>query len=150
MISNYNEYYSNSATQITCWFFFTYPFNLHSISWASIMTNLHIFLSLSCCFLSVTGWRLSCYYRCFIPPWENLIFHMHGQKYHVFMTWKTPVHLTYETEFCRIGHSYLQHTIQLNGIPCCRKFKTLDICCRGCTITCSHGGETVKLHPVLT
>jgi len=32
IMSNYNEYYSNSATQITCSFFFKYPFKLHKIS----------------------------------------------------------------------------------------------------------------------
>jgi len=67
------------------------------------------------------------------------------------MTLKTPAHLASQTEFCRrIGYSSLKHTIGLNGIPSCKKFTTLDICCQGCTITHSHGGVTVMLHTVLT
>jgi len=67
------------------------------------------------------------------------------------MTWKTPAYLASQTEFCRrIGHSSLKHKIGLNGIPSCRKFQILDICCKGCKITRSHGGVTVELHTVLT
>jgi len=46
------------------------------------ITNLHIFLSLSCSFLLVSGWRPS--YSCFLIPWMNQNVGLHCQKWREF------------------------------------------------------------------
>ena len=64
------EYYSNSDTHSTYWYFITQLFlNLPVLSPDSIITNLHIFPFLSYFFFIVDGWCLStpadifCYFR---------------------------------------------------------------------------------------
>jgi hypothetical protein len=64
----------------------------------SLITNPHIFLSLSCSFLLVAGWQLS--HRRFLPPWESQNVHMHYQKC-TFRTSKNSGHLASRTKFCR-------------------------------------------------
>lgn len=54
----------------------------------SIISNLHIFLSLSFSFLLVAGWWLSYSYRCFLPLCGSHV-HTHS-KCHIFMTLKNP------------------------------------------------------------
>jgi hypothetical protein len=44
---------------------------LCSLSPDSTITNIHIFLSLSYCFLLLAGWWLSYSSRCFLPLWES-------------------------------------------------------------------------------
>jgi hypothetical protein len=62
-------YYSNEDTPFTS---FTYPFlTLRSLSPHSIITNIHIFLSLSYSFLLVAGWDCPNSYRCSLPLWES-------------------------------------------------------------------------------
>jgi hypothetical protein len=59
----------------------------------SIISNLHIFLSLSSSFLLVAGWWLSYSYRCFLPLCES---HMstHSQNITFLWHWKTQVFWT--------------------------------------------------------
>jgi hypothetical protein len=67
--------------KFTYWFLFTYLFLiLHSLSPHSLITNLHIFLSLSYSFLLVAAWRLLYSYRCFLALWESQNFRTHWQK----------------------------------------------------------------------
>ena len=52
--------------------------------------NLHIFLSLSCAFMLVAGWRLSYSYRCFLPPCRSQNVCVQFLKCFIFMSWKIP------------------------------------------------------------
>jgi len=66
------------------------PFAVSVRTLQSPITSLHIFLSLSCSFLFVTGLWLSCSSRCFLPPREGQNVRTDCQKYRIFMSWKTP------------------------------------------------------------
>jgi hypothetical protein len=60
---------------------FTYPLPiLRSVNPDSIITNLHIFLSLSYAFLLAASWWLADFCRYFPLPWKSQNIRMHCQK----------------------------------------------------------------------
>ena len=66
-IRNFNPS-RNAKSRVIFWYFFTHPYpTLRSLGPHPIITNLHIFLSLSCSFLSVASWWLSCSCTRFLP-----------------------------------------------------------------------------------
>jgi len=64
-----------------------------------IITNLHIFLSLSCSFL-FSGWLMAVLFQqMFYPTVGSQKLHTHWQNCLTFETWKNLGHSTSETEF---------------------------------------------------
>jgi len=72
--------------------YFTYPsLNLRSPSTESIITNLHIFLSIPLSCLLVAGWWLAKSHIYFPQPWECQHFLTHCHKCLIFVTCKETV-----------------------------------------------------------
>ena len=71
----------------------------------AIISNLHIFLSLSFSFWLVTGWWLSYSYRCFLPLCK---IHMSIQSQNFIFLWHWKTHVFW-TEFCGTqGQNFLK------------------------------------------
>ena len=98
-IRNFNPS-RNTKSRIIFWYSFTHPLLApRSISPHFIITNLNIFLSISCSFLFVAGRCLSCSCSRFPPPWGSKNFCSPFQEC-VLWLGKPLEYLASPTEFC--------------------------------------------------
>ena len=100
-VKHWNHNNTVQTQPLSHWFLFTYPcLALRSLSTHCLITNLHIFLSLSCSYLLAAGWWLSCSCTCFLPPWESQNVSTHCQKCCIFIILDNPA--TTELNFARM------------------------------------------------
>jgi len=66
-------------------------FSSNNHSSVTVISNLHIFLSVSFSFLLLTGWCLFCPYICFLPPLEsrNVLTHFEKCTLRFAKSWET-------------------------------------------------------------